>query len=300
MKKTNKDYPCILTADIGGSHITASVCTADTHSLIPNSIARVEVQSRGPAEAILGAWESALTQAIAQSGCTISQIGIAMPGPFDYENGISYITGLDKYESIYGVNIKLYVANALQLDPTMVKFRNDAEATIAGEALAGAGKGYHKVVGLTLGTGFGSAICEQGITRDLNFGSDPFKTSIADDHLSTRWFLKRYQELSGETVSNVKELAGKVETSKYARQLFEEFGINMAEFLKGPLKNLSPDVLVLCGNIAKASRHFLPYLQEGLGNLPIKISQLGENAALIGAASLFERISIYTSDNFHN
>jgi glucokinase len=288
MKETDNTNQHILAADIGGSHITAAVCTSDTHVIIPGSITRVDVQSQGSAADILGAWEHALKQATKHSPTIIAGVGVAVPGPFDYEQGISYITGLNKYESIYGLDIRSHFADALQLDAVRIKFRNDAEATIAGEALAGAGKGFDKVVGVTLGTGFGSAVCEQGITRDLNFGSDPYKDTIADDHLSTRWFLKRYNELSGGNIKNVKELAGLIDTDPFARHIFEEFGINMAEFLSRPLAALSPDVLVLCGNIAKASAYFLPHLQAGLGALPVKISELGETAALIGAAALFE------------
>ena len=36
----------------------------------------------------------------------IGGIGIAIPGPFDYGNGISLIKDLEKYESLYGTNIK--------------------------------------------------------------------------------------------------------------------------------------------------------------------------------------------------
>ncbi len=261
MKDTGNLNQYILTADIGGSHITAAICNSDTRVILPGSMIRIEVLSNGSAEAILGAWGRALKETIKLSGTVVTGVGVAMPGPFDYEKGISYITGLSKYEALYGLDIKAHVAEFLQLDPAMVRFRNDAEATIAGEALAGAGKGYNKVVGVTLGTGFGSAICTYGVARDLNLGSDPYKDSIADDHLSTRWFLKRYHELTGANILNVKELAGQIRADPFARRVFEEFGSNMAEFLSRPLSVLSPDVLVLCGNIAKASAYFCPNLK---------------------------------------
>ncbi len=52
------------------------------------------------------------------------------------------------------MDIKQYFAGLLLLDPSLIKFRNDAESTIAGEVLAGAGKGFESVMGVTLGTGF--------------------------------------------------------------------------------------------------------------------------------------------------
>src|SRR5689334_3962440 len=41
-------------------------------------------------------------------------IGFAFPGPFDYEQGIPYIRGLQKFESIYGVNLKLELMRRLR------------------------------------------------------------------------------------------------------------------------------------------------------------------------------------------
>jgi len=297
--------PYILTADIGGSHITTAVCNINTNTIIPNSLIRIELSSKGFADSILNSWYNGLRQSIEKAKLPISGLGIAMPGPFDYENGISYITGLNKYEALYGMDIRQCIAEALGLDPSVIKFRNDAEATIAGEVLAGAGKGFKTVMGVTLGTGFGSALFRDNITRDLNLGSAPFKDSIADDHLSTRWFLRNYSEASGIAIVGVKELALLAEKSpdenkifsEAARQIFKGFAVNLTDFLSKPLQQINPDVLVICGNIAKASRFFLPYLKKQLNSTNIQLGLLGESAALIGAAGLFESIQISPSDN---
>ena len=151
-------------------------------------------------------------------------------------------------------------------------------------------------MGVTLGTGFGSAHYQGGITRDLNLGSEPFMDSIADDHLSTRWFLKRYHELTGQMVSGVKDIALLAPESSAAKAVFEEFAINMSDFLAEPVAKLNPDVLVICGNIARASARFLPSVKKRLNSTHIRIALLGENAALIGAADLFGGMEIGLSD----
>jgi len=279
----------ILTADIGGSHITAGICHLDSYSILTQSIIRVEVDSKGSAESILARWESAFEQVLQKNiTASVSGLSIAMPGPFDYEKGISYIKGLDKYEALYGLDVKRHLADLLNIDPRVILFRNDAESTIAGEVLSGAGKNYRRVIGVTLGTGFGSAYNENGITRDLNLGSDPYKGSIADDYLSTRWFLKRYFELAGVHLTGVKELAALAPGSVIARDIFIEFANNMSEFLSGPIAQYDPDVLVICGNIAKAAGFFIPQLTKNIASIPIKLAQLGENAPLIGAAAMFD------------
>jgi glucokinase len=297
MMQNNKlSTPYVLMADIGGSHITVTICNILTYTIIPESLVRVELSSQDPAETILTAWKNAFKLAMKRGNLPVSGIGIAMPGPFDYNNGISYITGLNKYEALYGMDIRAYLANALQLDKQLIRFRNDAEATIAGEALAGSGKGFKNVMGVTLGTGFGSAHYYKGITRDLNLGSEPFMDSIADDHLSTRWFLKRYHELTGQMVSGVKDIALLAPESSAAKAVFEEFAINMSDFLAEPVAKLNPDVLVICGNIARASARFLPSVKKRLNSTHIRIALLGENAALIGAADLFGGMEIGLSD----
>lgn len=279
----------ILTADIGGSHLTAGLCNILTNSVIPESIINIEVMSKGSADEILNAWTNALQAVIKTSNQPIYSLAVAMPGPFDYDKGISYIKGLDKYEAIFGMNIKKQFADALDMDMRSVRFRNDAECAIAGEVLAGAGKPYDKVIGITLGTGFGSAFSINKITTDLNLGSDPYNDSIADDYFSTRWFVKRYAELTKQILTGgVKELAALAPKNDHAQQVFSEFADQLAGFLLLTTSKLQPDALVICGNIAKASGFFLPQLQKNLASLKIELAQLGEQGALIGAAAVFK------------
>jgi glucokinase len=37
----------------------------------------------------------------------------------------------------------------------------------------------------------------------------PFKDSICEDYLATRWFVNRYEELTGEQISGTKDLLDK-------------------------------------------------------------------------------------------
>jgi glucokinase len=292
MQINNNQGPYILTADIGGSHITTGICELGTYFILPDSLARTGLSSKASAKIILDSWSDAFRQTIKSVSVPISGLALAMPGPFDYDKGISYIKGLNKYEAIYGMDIKAHLAEELNLHPDHIRFRNDAEATIAGEVLAGAGKGYQNVMGITLGTGFGSAHCINNITQDINLGSEPFKNTIADDILSTRWFLKQYYEATGISAAGVKELALIAEESKVSRDIFSQFAVNLSDFLEAPIERLKPEVLIVCGNIARASKLFLPYVKKRLTSTTIITGELGENAALIGAAGLFENTPV--------
>jgi len=280
--------PFVLTADIGGSHITTAICDTLLNTIVPESMARVSISSKDTAQNIFAAWNKCFLASLANFQQGVSGLGIAMPGPFDYENGISYITGLDKFDAIYGVDIRWQLAVLLSLDAAAIQFRNDAEAAVAGEVWAHFGKYYQNIVGITLGTGFGSAHYKAGITKDVNWGSFAFKDSIADDYLSTRWFLKRYTEISGTRLSEVKQLAGLALTDHQALAVFEEFTLNLGDFLETQLLPLQPQALIICGNIAKASAFFLPGLKTRLKDIQIELAVLGEDAPLFGVASLFQ------------
>lgn len=276
----------LLTADIGGSHITSAVYDHLKGQLDLASKRRLPVDCNAPADVILGQWITALQQS-AQGYPVVNGLAMAMPGPFDYTNGISYIKGFSKYESLYGLNIRDYLARALQIQPQAVRFRNDAESAIAGEAFAGAGNGRDRVVGLTLGTGFGSAVCVSGITKDLNWGAHRYQESIADDYFSTRWFCVRYCEVTGLSASGVKPIADAADTDSRVAEIFNVFAENLAEFLLTRLSAHQPEVLMVSGNISRAYRHFLEPLSRLLAPTVIRLSVLGETAALAGAAALF-------------
>lgn len=285
----------IISADVGGSHITVAGIDLTDKKIIDETRLRLSVNSNGTWAEILCTWANALKVAMQRIDAGVNTVvAIAMPGPFDYKNGISWIKGLGKYEDLYGLNIKQYLASELGIGTQHIIFRNDAEAFLHGEVFAGAGLGFNKVIGITLGTGLGSAKSSDGITTDVNRGNSAFGESIADDYMSTRWFVKRYSELAGKTVANVKELVRHIENDNdaFALQVFEEFTNNLMLFLKDFIDDEQPDVLIIGGNIARASQLFLPALKRGLAGffdgIDIKIAQLGEDSAIMGAAASFE------------
>lgn len=131
-----------------------------------------------------------------------------------------------------------------------------------------------------------------GIVNDLNLGSGPYKDSIADDCFSTRWFLRRYHEITGLSATGVSALISMSKHSAVVRNIFDEFAVNLSLFLRDIIQTEGPDVIVIGGNIAKASGMFLDELTSRLTayaeSLKIKLALLGEDAALMGAAAAFD------------
>jgi glucokinase len=283
-----KNRSLMLGVDVGGSHITASFVDLVNQWIISDSIFRSKVDMHGSANEILDTWVSTIRNAIGPYPANSVKIGIAMPGPFDYENGISLIKGMNKYESLYQVDILSHLSKALEIDKEKILFRNDAEAFLHGEVYCGAVKGYSKAIGITLGTGLGSAIHTDGFTADANLGISAFKDGIAEDYLSTRWFVKRYQELSDNTIKDAKTIFDTVGTDQSSDVVLDEFTTNLSNFLHSFIIREKPQAVVIGGNIAKAHALFLDVVNAKLVKLgclvPIKVTSLWEDAAIIGAA----------------
>ncbi|TXH30404.1 MAG: ROK family protein [Cyclobacteriaceae bacterium] len=286
----------VLGIDIGGSHLTAALVDETTRKFVPDSYLRVRVNSKGRADEILGIWTKAIDDTFQAHPVKSKRIGIAMPGPFDYANGISLIRGLDKYEALYKLNVKEILSKRLSIPETSILMMNDAACFLRGEVYYGAARGYQDVIGITLGTGTGSAMHHHGITHDANLGPAPFMDSIADEYFSTRWFVKRYSELTGTVVKDVKTLADLHESDEQVKNIFKEFVKNLVVFLEGFVRAEKPQVIVMGGNIAQCSSLFMEDLTAQLAarnvTVPIVRAGLGEEAAILGAASLFESKTI--------
>jgi glucokinase len=181
------------------------------------------------------------------------------------------------------------LASELGILPAQITMANDARCFLQGELVNGAVKGEPHVLGFTLGTGFGSAIAENGLARDAAYFDTPFLDSRAEEYFSTRWFVQRYAALQGgRPAAHVKAIAAAANESPAAAQVFREFGTHLAQFLSAipPL----PPKIILGGNIAHTFPLFYPALQEGMRQHRLSaafvVSTLGEDAALTGAASL--------------
>ena len=203
-----------------------------------------------------------------------------IPGP-----GISMMKGSKKYDSLYEMNVLEILAEQLGIPQDHILFRNDAEAFLHGELASGAVAGEKRAVGITLGTGLGSASNCQGETVDSDRAFIPFNDSVAEEYISTRWFAKRYLELTGKEIKNVESLLASGDEQIIA-DIFEEFGENLAKFLNDFIAQEQPTVVVIGGNIAKTWDHFVPVVLKHLvdKNVVLKQSVMWEDAALVGAA----------------
>ncbi len=288
--------------DIGGSHITAVAVDMDSQTIINGSRAENPVDNKAEADDILKVWSETLLKVIRKVTLyKIRGVGFAMPGPFDYVKGICLIRGVPKYEKLYGVNIGTAISSRLGLPcDCRLRFMNDASSFAVGEAWAGKARNYRKMMAITLGTGFGSAFLDDripvvegdtvpkmGCVYHLPFGK-----GIADDYFSTRWFTARYKEVTGKNSDGVKDIASAAKNSSQVKEIFDEFGMNLALFLAPWLKKFNAEILIMGGNISYAydlfGHSFEKHLKSKGCDIVTAISELKEDAALLGSACLHE------------
>lgn len=274
----------ILGVDIGGSHIAAA--KVDLHQLKIDESTRVrkKVDSLGSKTSILDAWLEALSAFPLREGF---KLGIAMPAPFDYENGIALLKDQGKFRSLYRFNIKSFLSKELGLDAGNIYFFNDAASFLQGEAVFQQLPDEARVIGLTLGTGLGSAYKFGKKAQDAELWSSSFKGRHAEYFLGTEWFVRWAKEEVGLDIPGPKELLKKDEEA--GKKAMAEFGENLGEFLAMHVSKAEASHIVIGGNIANAKVYFVGNLDRKLKdaghNVSLTFSLLGEDAALLGAAS---------------
>lgn len=288
--------------DIGGSHLTCAAVDIQSHAVLSNTLVTYHIDPDAKANSILDTWAEVIGDCIRKTReQKIIGIGIAVPGPFDYSRGISKILGVPKFESLFGVNIRQALLNRLQkYNIPFVWLYNDADCFLMGEYICGSAQDSCKTMGITLGTGLGSAFLENGIPvhrgmgvpLNANLYNQPYHGEIAENYFSTRWFVQEYHSRTGKKITGVKDLVKK-SNELIAHEIFDQFGNNLAEFIKPWITQFNADCMILGGNISRAWKWFEePFsrtLETGNSDLTVYPSQLFDQASIIGASRLAEQ-----------
>ena len=123
-------------ADIGGSHISCAAVDLLKGKVLRETFSERMVNNQAQATEIISVWASCLSDVLTKIPANeVKGIGFAMPGPFDYVNGICLIKGVAKYENLYGFNIGDAIVSSLDVAENIdARFMNDASSFAVGEA----------------------------------------------------------------------------------------------------------------------------------------------------------------------
>ncbi len=175
--------------DVGGSHVSASLFDMSHSRKQSLDFLRKDINAFDNAYNILEAIGNCIKE-LQSEKMAIDSVGIAFPGPFDYENGVSAIVNVGgKFKQTFGLHIRQALKDLTGLTNTPFVFSNDAHCFAVG-----AYHRYHlrskRTVFLTLGTGFGSAYMENGVLLPQHpslpamesFYNESFLNAKADDY----------------------------------------------------------------------------------------------------------------------
>ena len=270
---------CFLLLDVGGTFVKSVVATFDGE-LLPNTETSVPIDSDGTREEIERSFATVVADgnAIAQkSGYTLAGVGVAFPGPFDYNTGISYMT--HKFATLEKVSVKdlFHSFPEIGADKPVV-FMHDVTAAVLGELKFGAAQEYKNVAVVTLGTGLGFSHTQNGEIQFSQFGSPstsiynrPYREGVLEDYASKRGFLRSYAEVRGEanpedlTVAMIGGMCG--EGNAQALESFERVGEILATELKPLLEEFNIECLLFGGQISRSFAYFEPALRPLLDSV---------------------------------
>lgn len=283
--------------EIGGTHVTAALVDPDVAVVVRSH--REHLDSAGNTAQIL----DSLSDIARRLGGGHRCWAVAIPGPFDYEQGIGRYTRVDKFDSLADVDLRIALTARLAGRPEIV-FVNDADAFGIGEVLAGAGRGHRRAICLTLGTGIGSAFIADG--APLNDGPTvPPEGSVhllqwngadIEDTVSRRAIRRRFTDLTGERL-DVHEIADRArQGDPAALQVFTYCFRALGGCIAPWVVSFEATALVLGGSIAGSFDLIHAPFHEGLrshgeAGLSAQPATHPTTSALVGAAHVAQCMS---------
>lgn len=244
----------------------------------------------------------------------IAGIGLGVPGPVNEEGEVpaavnlhwGYVHLVNQMERLTGLNVKA---------------GNDANVAALGEMWKGGGAGYHNVVLVTLGTGVGGGIINNGqivtgthgaggeighihvtdsLTEKCNCGNCGCLEQVASATGITFLAKRRLAKDDAPSVLRRKNISAKSvfdavkEGDAVAIEIAEEFGRYLGAALANVAGVTDPDIFVIGGGVSKAGPILLEFIQKyykqyafiACKDTPFALAELGNDAGIYGAAKL--------------
>jgi predicted NBD/HSP70 family sugar kinase len=288
--------------DVGGTHVTAALADTFRWRTVKGTRQRTPLRSGGTAAEIVATFVSAV-QPLGDIRASI--LGVSMPGPFDYDTGIGRFRGVGKFEALNGVDVGSALRAALPMPPTGIAFVNDASAFAIGEWIGGAAQGVRRVVGITLGTGVGSAFLDRG--QVISHGPDVPPNGHAyllringrplEDVISRRAIIAAYQAAASQSGAtcppavDVDTVARRAADADAIAQSVLDRAIGaLGEALRPWLVRFAADILVVGGGITASWKLIEPALRDSLFGVGTRSEPAWHGGTIVRSADPEESI----------
>ena len=294
--------------DIGGTNVKSGIVDLATNEVL----ASCDFPTiRDSEQAFLESLADAIVELSAQAG-TPRAAGISI-GSYVFSDGS--IDGMSSFVPFltHGYPLAERIGGALDLP---VRVDNDARLICLAEARDGAGQGFSRVLTLTLGTGIGVGLCEDG----RPFGGEPFihlaghvKVRTGGEYpcldadpcycgmegcfesTCSGTSLQAYvHDRLGTDVSNKEMFERDAAGDAAAAEIVSWYLDMLARALNQYVYLYCPDVIVIGGGVAKGLERYESDLNDRLvaevyegQRTVVRITDLKEDSGILGAASLF-------------
>jgi glucokinase len=281
-----------ISVDMGATWIRAAVVDQDEGV---QELLKTPTGSNRSPDVIVDDLVTLVRQLLKGEAKNISGIGIGVPTTFD-EHGC-----LDPSPNIPTLAHYPFQDVLRRHFDLPLYFENDAQCFALGEWGYGVGKQAEVLAGLTIGTGIGLGIVNNGKLFRGAYGRAgeiwwaPVNIECFEDHpryielvVSGTGITDTYERQTGIRLK-AEEIARQAEQQHtVARSVFDAFGTALRNVIFWIAGMLDPDIIVLGGSVVKSSDHFYDRVAAGLEahKITLATSVLGELAPLHGAAML--------------
>lgn len=292
---SQNQQPQVLGIDLGGTAIKLGRFAQDGTCLQSLSVATPQPATP---EAVLHVMVDAIAQ-IDPNQQSVA-IGVGTPGPADAAGRIARVA----------INLKQWhdvpLADWLEAKtarPTILA--NDANCAGLGEAWLGAGRRFHNLILLTLGTGVGGAIIldgklfvgHQGAAGEL--GLITLNPDGPECNSGNRGSLEQYVSVTAirrRTGLEPAELGALAKAGNSdALTFWQSYGKDLGAGLASLIYILTPEAIVIGGGVSASAEFFFPDAQAEIERrvlpssrmgLQLLSAELGNQAGMVGAAKL--------------
>ena len=308
----------VIGIDCGGSHIACALL--EEKKILGKEILATDASSFRQILPVLASTVRTLGRRCGVPIQSCHGMGIGLPVIFEAATG-RILSTLDKFPDIAGVDLSAWGQRELGIP---VRLENDARLALLGERYAGAAAGADDVVMITLGTGIGGAAMLEGKLLQSRFG----QAGSLGGHLTVNFKGRRckcggvgcaeaeastsvlreicdgwpgFKEsklacervLDFETVFRCKDAGDRV-----AREVLEHCIEVWSALAASTIHAYGPELVLFGGAVMRRREDILEPIRHRValrtwttshGMPRIDAAILGEDAALFGAESLFER-----------
>lgn len=238
-------------------------------------------------------------------------LGIGVPGPVDFKNGvISFLPNIPHWKK---VPLKAIIQKRFKIP---VFLDNDVNLIALAEGKFGAGQGCRDMLCITLGTGVGGGIILDGkVFRGFSFaagevGHIPINekgprcncggTACLETYVGNRSLIKKARQIFKEraiTLEEVSRLALK-KKDRRAIKFWQEVGEKIGIALCAAVNLINPQRIVIGGGVANAGRYVFAAIRQTLkkramaaASQKVKVvkAKLGDDAGPVGAMLLVKQ-----------